>query len=102
MIAVSARGAVPVPETSRKSGNLVAAADNTAQTLVTIGLLLLALLPTVAMLYLAGRYQLPMLEWGAIAVGIASGILAAWGGGRWTIAWLERHGPELLTTLRYG
>ena len=102
MIVVSARGAVPVPEASRKSGNLVAAADNTAQTIVTIALLLVALLPTVGMLYIAGRYQVPFLEWGAIAIGIASGALAAWGGGRWTIAWLERNGPELLTKLRYG
>ncbi|MGC4189998.1 MAG: hypothetical protein QM589_02025 [Thermomicrobiales bacterium] len=101
MIAVSARGAVPVPEASRKSGNLVAAADNTAQTIVTIAMLLTALLPTVAMLYLAGRYGQPMLEWLAIAIGVASGALAAWWGGRWTIVWLERNGPELLTRLRY-
>ncbi|MGC4108155.1 MAG: hypothetical protein QM753_17665 [Thermomicrobiales bacterium] len=102
MIVVSARGAVPVPEASRKSGNLVAAADNTAQTIVTILLLLVALLPTVAMLYLAGRYELPLLELAAIAVGVGSGMLAAWWGGRWTIGWMERNGPELLSKLRYG
>jgi len=102
MIVVSARGAVPVPEASRKSGNLVAAADNTAQTIITIALVLVALLPTVAMLYLAGRYGWPLLEWIAIAMGIGSGVLATWWGGRWTISWLGRNGPELLTRLRYG
>lgn len=102
MIVVSARGAVPVPEASRKSGNLVAAADNTAQTIITIAILLVTLLPTVAMLYLAGRYDLPILEALAVLIGVSTGVLAAWWGGGWTIAWLERNGPELLTRLRYG
>ncbi|MGB3329695.1 MAG: hypothetical protein WBA46_12120, partial [Thermomicrobiales bacterium] len=102
MILVSARGAVPVPEASRKSGNLVAAADNTAQTIVTIAMVLLALLPTVGALYVAGRYEIPLLEWIAILIGIGSGILVAWWGGHRSIAWIERNGPELLTRLRYG
>ncbi|HEU0165685.1 MAG TPA: hypothetical protein VFQ54_11630 [Thermomicrobiales bacterium] len=102
MIVISIRGVVPVPETARKSGNLMAAADNTAQTFVAMIATALAAIPPAAVVFSGRSLDSRIVEWFAVPIGVGTGALAAWWGGSWAIRDLEREGPELLSILRYG
>ncbi len=104
MILVAIFGAVPVPESSRRSGNLMAGADNTGSNIVMICSVPLVALPAVGVVWLgsemAGAWKLA--QWIGVPVGVATGALLFWWGGRIATRQLQRHGPELLTLMKYG
>ncbi|MGB3305794.1 MAG: hypothetical protein WBA63_06395 [Thermomicrobiales bacterium] len=102
MIVISVRGVVPVPEESRRSGNLMAAADNTGQSFLAMILVAIAMLPAAFTVFSGLSLDNWLLEWLGMPIGIATGIFVAWWGGRIAIHDLETRGPELLTLLRYG
>ncbi len=101
-IIISIRGVVPVPEEARRSGNLMAAADNTGQTFLAMFLVASAMVPAASIVFSGYALEIAPLEWLGVPVGIATGGLAAWFGGQLAIRDLQTSGPELLSVLRYG
>jgi ABC-2 type transport system permease protein len=66
---------------------------------LTLGLLAVVSAPTTALLWYGVRAGSPTLLWSATPVGVASGVLLAWGLGRLAHRRLARRGPELLARL---
>ncbi|MGI8484902.1 MAG: hypothetical protein ACR2OU_11650 [Thermomicrobiales bacterium] len=102
MMVVSIRGVVPVPMEARRSGNLMAAADNTGQTFLAMILVSLATIPAALVVFSGLSLDIVALEWLGVPVGVATGVLIGWWGRRIAIRDLQTKGPELLTLLRYG
>ncbi|WP_235006556.1 hypothetical protein [Nocardiopsis sp. JB363] len=92
----------PGPEPHRHGGNPLAAGDPSGQFTLLFPILLVSCAPPAALTALAVLTDAPHLFPVAIAVGVLEGVLLGWGLGRAAHRRLERRGPELLGTLRWG
>jgi ABC-2 type transport system permease protein len=99
---IAATTPAPVPEAARRSGNLLASADNTGQAFVTLLLVPLVAVPPALVVFLGHEQGSVLLRWLGIPVGIASGAFVAWWLGAVTVRRLETRGPDLLDLLRHG
>jgi ABC-2 type transport system permease protein len=102
MALVSVTGAAPVPEVARRSGNLLAAADNTGQAFLMLFAVPLTTLPATAVVLAGVLLDSALLRWAGVPVGIATGLALAWWLGQLAVRKLESGGPELLQLLRHG
>jgi len=102
MILVSTLGAAPVPEAARRSGNLLAGADNAGPAYVTFFAVPLAAIPAAATIWAGMAFDSAALRWAGVSVGMVTGFLLAWGLGAIAVKRLETKGPELLDLLRHG
>ncbi|QRN81204.1 MAG: hypothetical protein JK586_07065, partial [Nocardiopsis sp. BM-2018] len=92
----------PGPEPHRHGGSPLASGDSSGQFTVLFPLLLVCAAPPAALTALGVFTGNQNLVWAAIALGVAEGLLLGWGLGRVAYRRLEKRGPELLNTLRWG
>ncbi|GAA1469817.1 hypothetical protein NE857_00740 [Nocardiopsis exhalans] len=92
----------PGPEPHRHGGSPLASGDPSGQFTVLFPLLLVCSAPPAALTALGVFTGNQNLVWAAIAFGVAEGLLLGWGLGRVAYRRLEKRGPELLNTLRWG
>ncbi|WP_431872980.1 hypothetical protein [Nocardiopsis eucommiae] len=92
----------PGPEPHRHGGDPLESGDVVGQFNVLFPVLLLSVVPPVAVTALGFFLDQPGLMWSGVAVGVLEGLLLGWGLGRVAHRRLERRGPELLGTLRWG
>ncbi len=101
-ILVAVMAAAPVPEAARRSGNLLAGADNVGQAFATFFLIPLVAIPPVLVLLLGQSQDNMALSWLGLPVGIATSVLVAYALGTIAVRKLETSGPELLDLLHHG
>jgi ABC-2 type transport system permease protein len=101
-ILISWKGAAPVPDTARRSGDLMASAENTGQAFLAMLAAPLTALPALAVVAMGQFGGFPLVAWLGVPVAIATGGVIAWWCGNVTIRGLEVSGPELLDLLRHG
>ncbi|AHH95016.1 hypothetical protein [Kutzneria albida] len=95
----------PYPMPAQRGGNPFAAGGRPgcSRALLQLGTTLLQFvcaIPAVALLLIGQFDALPVLNWLAVPVGLACGLLAAWWGGRIAYQRLAERGPELLGAVR--
>ncbi|QVQ50303.1 hypothetical protein J4H86_15245 [Spiractinospora alimapuensis] len=92
----------PGADPHRHGGNPLDSGSVVAQFNVMFPLMLFVAAPPTAVTALGYLTDNPTLMWSGTAVGVAFGTLLAWGLGRVAHRRLQRRGPELLSTLRWG
>jgi ABC-2 type transport system permease protein len=92
----------PGPEPHRHGGNPLDSGDVVGQFNVMFPLMLLTAAPPAAVTAVGFFLYQPGLMWSGVAVGVLEGLLLGWGLGRISYRRLEKRGPELLNTLRWG
>ncbi|GAA4958860.1 hypothetical protein [Actinoplanes utahensis] len=102
IVLVSVYALVPVLEPKRRSGNPLEAGQILGQLILTLLLTILTAAPAAVVAWLGTRYDLPLVTWSAVAVGLATGALLTYWGGRQAGRRLRATGPELLAAMRGG
>ncbi|WP_157521596.1 hypothetical protein [Herbidospora cretacea] len=93
---------VPVTEPNKRSGNPLEAGNIFGQVIMMLLLVVLTAIPAAGVAYLGDRFDLPVVSWLAVAVGVGTGVwLAVWFG-RLAHHRLAAKGPELLSLMRSG
>jgi ABC-2 type transport system permease protein len=93
---------IPTRDPHRRVGNLLDDGIDPLQVLLMVALSVLLVLPAGAIVLLGTRLNLPLLAWLGVPIGLAMGILYAWGFGALAYRRLEARGPELLLAMRRG
>ncbi|GAA0409999.1 hypothetical protein Acor_35810 [Acrocarpospora corrugata] len=97
---ISVYNLIPVPEPARRTGNPLEAGNIFGQVLGVLLLATLTALPTAGVAWLGDQLDNPPLQWAAVIVGVASGILYTFWFGRLAHNRLRVTGPALLATMR--
>ncbi|GHC96474.1 hypothetical protein GCM10007079_49190 [Nocardiopsis terrae] len=92
----------PGPEPHRHGGNPLDSGDVVAQFNVMFPLMIVTAVPPTIVTAAGYFLEIPALMWSGTAVGVLWGLLLGWGLGRVAYRRLEKRGPELLGTLRWG
>lgn len=92
----------PGPEPHRHGGNPLDSGDVVGQFNVMFPIMLVSAVPPAAVTAVGFFLENPGIMWAGTLVGLAEGALFGWGLGRIAYRRLEKRGPELLNTLRWG
>lgn len=102
VVAVGTIVLVPGADARRLADSPLDHGDTTGQAILTFLATIVIAAPTGIVAYLGERGEDHTLRWAAVPVGLGSGLLAWWLGGRIAIRQVEENGPELLQLIRTG